>query len=405
MTFGINLCARIDFLGGIAGDMFVGACADAWPQYCDEVVEDVRNSGFPEELALEFVPVSVNGFAARHFSVGRPDNSSRPSGVYSAIVQRLTESCLPQGVKTHALAIFGIMGKAEASVHGKPLADVHFHELADWDSLADIVAAASFIDKMNIKHWSCGPLPLGGGKVKTEHGKIAVPAPAVLEILKGFEWVDDGIGGERVTPTGAAILRYLVDPRSKPASGRLLATGSGAGTKRFEELANLTRLVFFESDNALNDQTINQLAFEIDDMTPEEMAVSLDHIRLVDGVLDASYGIRYAKKGRIQFAVRILSLVQSADEVLQVCFDETTTLGVRKTLVPRAVLARDLIETGSGEERVSVKIVHRPRAGATAKTESDAVAAIPTLDARRKQRLMSETAALDKMMDGKPDGA
>jgi uncharacterized protein (TIGR00299 family) protein len=384
--------------------MFVGACADAWPQYCDAVLQDVRKSGFPAELGLAFEPVSVNGFTAQHFSVEGPAKDTRPSGLYSDIVRRLGNSHLPQGVKAHALGIFEIMGKAEALVHGKKLADVHFHELADWDSLADIVAAASFIDKINIKHWASGALPLGGGKIKAEHGMIAVPAPAVLAILEGFDWVDDGIGGERVTPTGAAILRYLVEPVSRPMSGRLLTSGSGAGTKRFAELANLTRIVVFETSREVNDQTISQLAFEIDDMTPEELAVSLDHIRAVDGVLDASYGIQYAKKGRIQFTVRILNLPDCTNEVLRACFDETTTLGVRKTLVSRTVLARESVEVDLASKSLPVKIVHRPNKAVTAKTESDAVAHVPTLQARRSQRLAAEEAALKILKGAKQDG-
>jgi len=385
---------RIDLLGGIAGDMFVAACADAWPDLCDTVLQNIRKSGFPDTLEVGFVKVMVNGFSATRFGVEKPDKDSRPSGAYGEIVARLKASSLPKGVLQHALAIFGIMGRAEADVHGKPLEEVHFHELADWDSLADIVAAASFIDALNVRHWSCGDLPLGGGTVKTEHGMIAVPAPAVLKILEGFNWIDDGISGERITPTGAAILSYLVDSKTSPSSGKLIATGSGAGTKRFDSLANLTRLVFFADDSGSKNETINRLSFEIDDMTPEELAVSLDHIRAVAGVLDASHGIQYGKKGRIQFAVRILCRIDVTDAVLDACFSQTTTLGIRKSQTARIVLARD--------KDGSVKLVTRPHGELTAKAESDSIAALPSLGQRRNARLAAERTAI-KNADN-PDG-
>ncbi len=377
---------RIDLPGGIAGDMFVAACADAWPDHCHAVLQNIRKSGFPDTLEPGFEKVMVNGFTATRFLVGKPGKGSRPSGAYGEIVARLKASLLPKGVLQHALAIFEIMGRAEAGVHGKLLADVHFHELADWDSQADIVAAASFIDALNIRHWSCGSLPLGGGTVKTEHGMIAVPAPAVLKMLEGFDWVDDGISGERVTPTGAAILSYLVDSTNTPSSGSLIATGSGAGTRRFDSLANLTRLVFFADKADYKEETICRLSFEIDDMTPEELAVSLDHIRAESGVLDASHGIRYGKKGRIQFAVRILCRTEASDKVVEACFCQTTTLAVRKARTARTVLARHV--------EGPVKIAQRPHGKMTAKAESDSIAALPSLQERRTARLKAENAAI-----------
>ena len=147
-----------------------------------------------------------------------------PTGDYRQIVARLTASALDRAVLDVALAILKGLGEAEAKVHGKPLDHVHFHELADWDSVADIVAAASFIHRSGAQHWAVDPLPLGGGLVKTQHGQVTVPAPAVLQLLDGYDWRDDGILGERVTPTGATIVRYLCDP-GQTLSGRFGGRG------------------------------------------------------------------------------------------------------------------------------------------------------------------------------------
>ena len=112
--------------------------------------------------------------------------------------------------REHALALLALLGEAEAHVHGIPVDDVHFHELADWDSLLDLVAAGCIAARLEGARWTASALPLGGGTVRTAHGLLPVPAPATSYLLTGYPWRDDGIGGERVTPTGAAILRHLV---------------------------------------------------------------------------------------------------------------------------------------------------------------------------------------------------
>src|SRR6202022_2187513 len=112
---------------------------------------------------------------------------------------------------------------------------VHFHELADWDTQADLVGAARIIELLGEISWFYRPLPLGGGVVRSAHGPLPVPAPATAVLLEGFTWRDDGVAGERVTPTGAAILRYLgAEARPPAALGRLVATGTGAGPRKFD---------------------------------------------------------------------------------------------------------------------------------------------------------------------------
>jgi len=380
-----DLSIAIKPMGGIAGDMFAGACAALWPDLCAPCLTDVRAAGLPAAVPVSFESVIVNGFAARHFRVGPVTQAVVPTGDYRLIVERLEGSALDREVLAVALAILRVLGEAEARVHGKPLDQVHFHELADWDSVADIVAAASFVARSGAKRWAVGPLPLGGGTVETQHGTITVPAPAVLEMLDGYRWSDDGIPGERVTPTGAAIVRYLAEPEAPPATGALVRAGFGAGTRRYPSMANVVQLVAFEG-GVTGTETIAQLAFDIDDMTPEELAHATDRLRAEPGVLDVTQTAQIGKKGRAMFLIRVLAARGAADAVADACFAQTSTLGVRIAEVRRRVLER---RQGCGP-----KIARRPDGGLTAKAESDGLAGHPTLDARRAAAHAAEQAAL-----------
>src|SRR6185295_18890158 len=151
------------------------------------------------------------------------------------------------GTAEQAVAILTHIAQAEARIHDVPVERVHFHEIADWDSLMDVVAAGSIAAALPGAVWSVSELPRGAGLVRTQHGMLPVPAPATVAILEGFAWRDDGIAGERVTPTGAAILRHLVgNGREKArAAGRLVASGTGAGTRELTGIPNVLRVLVF----------------------------------------------------------------------------------------------------------------------------------------------------------------
>ena len=377
-------------LGGIAGDMFAGACGALWSDLRETCLADVRDAGLPDAVACDFEEVSVNGFAAHKFRVGEAD-AVVPTGDYGMIVTRLSESALDRPVLAIALEILRILGEAEARVHGKPLEKVHFHELADWDSIADVVAAASFVARAPASDWQTTQMPMGGSSINTQHGRITVPAPAVLEILKGYDFIDDGVAGERVTPTGAAILRYLTEPgRREPVRGRLAGSGFGAGDKRFPGLANVLQLVAFEPITEAAEEVVTEIAFDIDDMTPEEIGVATDRLRATQGVLDVTQTAQIGKKGRAIFLIRVLCSRPAAEVVADACFHETSTLGLRIGDVRRRVLSRRMAATPGG----TVKVSTRPGGAETAKVDSDDLAGTETLDARRRQARRSEHEAI-----------
>ncbi len=373
----MSLHLHLEPIGGLAGDMFAAALLDCLPHLWEPLQEDLARAGLLEEVTVAHEEQRVNGFAARAFTVRPRHERPNPTRHYGAIKAWLGSSALDPAVLTVALAIFDRLAEAEGRVHGCPPDEVHFHELADWDSLADIVAAASLIQRSGIASWSCGSLPMGRGRVGSAHGPIPLPAPAVTHLLEGFQLHDDGLPGERVTPTGAAILRHLMAGNETPRPpGRLQGKGAGCGTRRFPGLANLLHALVIETvEGAAPDRDrIAVIAFEVDDMTPEALATGLDRLRLAEGVRDVGYQLRHGKKGRSQFAVQVLASPERAETVAALCFLETSTLGLRLEVATRLILKRRHETVEIGSDSLPLKRALRPDGSETAKVEADALA-------------------------------
>jgi uncharacterized protein (DUF111 family) len=266
------------------------------------------------------------------------------------------------------------------------------------DSIADIVAAAAIIEAFGPASWSIGAIPIGSGTIATRHGELPVPAPATALLLEGFRCFDDGRPGERVTPTGAAIIRHLAPGFGPGTAVRALRrTGYGFGTRRIDGMSNVLRVLEFESvdtHDALAEQ-IAEIAFEIDDQTSEDLALALERLRALDGVLDVSQLPLIGKQGRLVAGVRILAQPVAVALVSDEVFRETTTLGLRVSLAERVSLPRRQIASRSG---VSVKVAERP-GGASAKAELRDVAATRGHSAREAIRTDAESEALGGTRD------
>lgn len=421
-------------LGGIAGDMFVAAMLDAFPDLAATVLADVA-AAVPAEVGAPRLENAVShGIAARRFALaeagtaipaeaaematagagaeatndgGAPRryrrkhaatsaaaagassaaNASGPQpGTYRALREIIESARLSGSAARHALGILRVLAEAEAAIHDLPPDDVHFHELAAWDSLMDVVAAGSAISALGAATWSIDSLPLGGGRVATQHGPLPVPPPATERILRGFPWHSDGIGGERVTPTGAAIVRYLVDPGAagRGPAGRLLASGYGAGTRHLPGMANVLRVMAFEAAlPAENEGTVASVQFDIDDMTGEEIGIAADRLRSLPGVLDLVLIPAQGKKGRPVTMFQLLAAPDALPRCSDAIFAETSTIGLRWTLCERVVLPREVRHAGDG---VRVKEVLRPDGRLTRKAESDDLRAIDGLLGRRARK-------------------
>ena len=374
----MNRHIHLDVVGGISGDMFLSAMLSAFPEARAQILENLGVSGISECATLQINNVCKGGFAALQAKFDIVGNA-KPTSHWADIRNLLSQSNLDTSVKERAIAIFQGLADAEASVHGVQPDQVHFHEVADWDSLADIVSAATLIEFVSANSWSVSALPLGRGLVDTAHGKIPVPAPATAELLRGFDFFDDGGTGERITPTGAAILHYVEPAGLSPqGTAKLVSIGVGAGQRDIRGIPNILRVLTFESAQMAID-LVSRVSFELDDMTPEEICVALDHIRDDERVLDAGYVMGFGKKGRARFEVSILADPAGVEAVAELCFEETSTIGLRVEPISRRVLYR----TQKKHNQLGVKIVNRPNSP-TAKVESDDLAQYKTLRARRQ---------------------
>jgi hypothetical protein len=385
---------HLDPVGGIAGDMVCAALLDAFPEQLDGLRSIVAALDPPEGLAVGVATVQ-SPLRGRRFRVtlpARPDHRHRHwRDIRALLGARLAEDA----VRGRALAIFDRLAQAEARVHGVPVDAVEFHEVGDWDSIVDVVGAAYLLERLGVRGASCGSLPLGGGTVRTAHGELPVPAPATLELLTGFAFHDDGIAGERVTPTGAAILATL--PRVPAAGGVLRATGVGFGTRSLGARPNCLRVLCFErADAAIPGARVEQLielAFEVDDQSPEDLAAALDRLRACEGVLDVNVLSQAGKSGRLAQGVRLLVRPDDLQAVADRCLRATTTIGLRWHAVERLALARRQWEVEIEGRRLEVKIVERP-GGATAKVESRSLAEVADATERSRLRRLAEEAAL-----------
>ncbi len=390
---------HLDAVGGISGDMFAAAILDARPNLWTQCEATISILNLPVGTSARSETVTHKGFKGTRFTVQLPSNGKTESHRHTkwiSIRSMFENAPLESGVRNTAIGIFTILADAEAAVHGIAPDDVAFHEVGAIDSIVDIAVAAVLIDALAPCSWSVSSLPQGRGQVKTQHGYIPVPAPATAKILEGFLFIDDGENGERVTPTGAAILKFLDPTVSTDTAPRaLLGTGMGFGTKEFESRANMLRAVLFSthSTTATND-IVEVLRCEIDDQTGEDLAVALDHLRATDGVLDVCQWPVFAKKGRVAIALQVLAQPARAEGITETILAETTTLGVRRTAQLRDILSRDHVHVDGAD----VKLAHRP-GGMTAKAAIDDVSAIKTAKARGAQRRLAENQALGEERD------
>ena len=235
------------------------------------------------------------------------------------------------------------------------------------------------IETLSEASWSIGPLPLGSGRVSTEHGPLPVPAPATTLLLQGFPVIDDGIGGERVTPTGAAIARSLEPtPRPDARALEISHSGTGFGSKTLPGIANALRILAFRDARTpeirnTSTETTGVIRFEIDDQTPEDLAIGLKHLTDMEAVRDVKQWPVYGKKGRMATAVQVLCDEKALDAVGQMCFLETTTIGLRHRIEERTVLNRTSGSVLVNGIPVQVKEVIRPGGYRTVKAEADSI--------------------------------
>ena len=342
-----------DCFAGISGDMTLGAMLDLGVPL-DHLRQELAKLPLPEgSYSLSLKRTTRKGISAAHLAVEITDTSTHRH--FSHISDMITASTLDASVKNRAIAIFTRLAEAEAKVHGVPIEKVHFHEVGAVDSIVDIVGTAICYEYLGIDASCAGPLPLGSGCVETAHGLLPVPAPATAELLTGLP-VHGKLGeGERVTPTGAAIVSSLCSEFGSLPAMTITKIGSGAGTREFPDVPNILRLVMGTKDDTLCRDEIVVLETHIDDMNPEITGFVMERL-LAAGALDVAFSPLQMKKNRPGIRLTVIAPQELRPTLARLILTETTAAGVRYHTAERTVLDRrnEVRQTSLGP--VSVKI-------------------------------------------------
>lgn len=313
---------------------------------------------------------------------------------YDEIQRILARAKLAAPVRDRALEIFAALAEAEARVHGIPVARVHFHEVGAIDAIVDVAGTAAGLHWLGVERVTCSPLPLGHGSIDTAHGRLPLPAPATLELLRGAPVVPAGIEWETVTPTGAAIVRVVVDEFCALPAMRVEAIGLGAGNERSGGLPNVLRAVVGTTGGFGTDR-VALLETHVDDLNPEHFEHVMERL-FAAGALDVSLMHLQMKKNRPGFAIRVVARPAERASLAGILFAETTTLGVRVTEMERLVLEREIrsVATPYGPIRVKIARDAAGRETASAEYEDCKAAALRAPAALREVVRAAEQAAL-----------
>lgn len=292
------------------------------------------------------------------------------------ILKLVETSKLSAFVKDMAGKIFKQIAIAEAKMHGVSVWDVHFHEIGAIDSIVDVVGAAICIEALGAPQIFASQIELGGGFVRCAHGKLAVPAPATAEILRGASVSLGRADFEMATPTGAAILKVCArnlsdtDHREAPQNFKILSVGYGAGDKDAADFANVLRVMLCETDEERGEGDERNLSEKagygevckqilistnIDDMDAESFALACEILR-ENGALDVFGRSIFMKKGRAGFELNALCRKQDAARIKGLIFAHTTAIGVRECAVRKTELAREFCEVETKYGKIRLKI-------------------------------------------------
>ena len=341
--------AYFDCFAGAAGDMLLGSLLDAGLERAalEQQLQALNLPGW----RLNVEKVVKQGLAATALSVA-VDGEQHPRHL-SDITAILEASALAPADKAQALRVFQRLAEAEAKVHGCAVDEVHFHEVGAVDAIIDIVGVVCGLRLLGVQAVQASPLPLGRGFVRAAHGLLPLPAPAVVELLQGVPVVGVDTPGETVTPTGAAILTTLAERFGPLPAMRLLGSGHGAG-RREADTPNVVRLLLGETDEAPNLESLLVLETNIDDMNPQ----LYEHVfaRLFEaGALDVWLTPVSMKKNRPGQVLAALCRPAQEAALSQIIFAETTTLGLRRRLVERRSLGRQMLEVTTRYGTAQVK--------------------------------------------------
>ena len=341
-----------DCFSGVSGDMTLAALLSlGLPK--EKLLQELKKLNL-NNYSVEIFSGSRSGIAATgvEVRVGHQHHDHRHFSNIRALIQ---ESSLEPGVKEISLKIFQRLAEAEARVHNKAVEDVHFHEVGAVDSIVDIVGTAVGIAFFNPERIFSSELPMGRGFVNCQHGRLPLPAPATVEVLKGYPVKRVEVEGELVTPTGASIVAALSSGVAAWPDGIVRAIGYGMGKSEFPDRPNLLRLILGEAEGPYDSDRAMILEANIDDMNPEFYGFLMERL-FAERALDVSLSHLLMKKSRPGILLRVIAEERDAEKLTEVILKETTTLGVRSYPVTRKKLPREIKEMETKYGKIRVKI-------------------------------------------------
>lgn len=363
----------------------------------DYLQGQLAHLGLTDEFTLSVIPVLRQGLRALQAQVvltadslprdhghDRPDGHqhvAHPTRNLPAIEHLITQADLPARAQRWSLAVFHRLAEAEAAVHGIAIDQVHFHEVGATDAIVDIVGTCLGLDYLDVDTLVCSPLPTGRGRVKAAHGWLPVPAPAVLKLLEQHQvpLYSNGLDGELITPTGAAIATTLAQRFGDPPAMTLYRTGLGAGGKSLP-VANALRLWVGAAEPAVqgissakaapeptgvyeggyDQDTVILLETQVDDLVPQAVGYLYDRLFSI-GVLDVFTQPVAMKKSRPGLLITVICRPADEPQCTDILFAETSTLGIRRQPQQRWVLPRqsETLQTAYGP--VNLKLAYHPQ--------------------------------------------
>jgi uncharacterized protein (TIGR00299 family) protein len=344
-----------ELIGGISGDMFVGAMLDLGLSLSKLKSELKKISGL--RYTLTSAKKTVHGIRATRFQVVCPDKESARS--WKQIRSLIAESRLHPGAREAGIKIFSCLAEAEGKVHAIAAEKVHFHEIGATDSIVDIMAAAIGAHELGIDVFHFSRVPLGRGITRALHGPLPVPGPATLELLRGIPVQGIDLDNETVTPTGAAIVKALGKGFGAQPSMMIEKIGYGAGQKDFDTRPNLFRLIIGTDEVPWGQEEMLVIETNIDDMNPELYDYVLERL-LAAGARDVFLSPIQMKKNRPGTLLRVIAEPKDRDALGRIILRETSTIGIRYYPVGRITLKRlsERLKTPFGT--IKVKIAEEP---------------------------------------------
>ena len=349
---------------GAAGDMLTAALTELLPDP-DGFLARLNAIGIPDvEISRE--PSVKCGITGTHISVkvhgveedenlhdhdhGEHTHAHHHTALHD--IEHIVKDHLrvPEKVKEDILAVYGLIAEAESHVHGRPVSEIHFHEVGTMDALADVTAVCLLMNELAPDEVVASPVHVGSGFVRCAHGTLPVPAPATAYILQGIPTYGGSIQGELCTPTGAALLKHFAKRFGDMPVMRVSAIGYGCGKKDFPA-ANCVRAMLGETTDRT--ETVSELACNVDDMTAEELSYAME--RLFEGGAYEVYTVPIGmKKSRPGTLLRVMCDPEKKEEMVRLIYRYTSTIGVRETVTNRFVLDRTIktLNTPYGDVRI-----------------------------------------------------